>query len=660
MSITEYMTLNRKKRRLVAGASSAAAPTGKDPNAPEGEADYKPLEWPVIRKLLGWMAPYRKQYAFALFLNVIFTLLDMSGPLFLKQLIDHDIPGDVHFLTAGILFWLQKFAPVTAFHFEVASGPTRSFYNIAITISLWATTVIATSIINRFNLEFNRRFGEKVIFSLRKAVFAHLQRLSMGCYDRTKFGRILTRGTSDIDAMSNPIINGINTVFLNMMMMLVAAGMLLFSDWRIGLAVLWLGPVLYAMNQFYRRRIGVKWRAAREAYTRVSTNLAENISGMRVVAAYNRQDENLSSFNVLQERNTANNVAAALVNGMYQPLLSVVGYIGKVIIFIFGCYLVIAGAGLPENQRFTVGTLVALTMYWDWFMAPVLNFGTFHNEMMQSMASAERVFALLEQEPEVKDLPGAKDLVTEKGTGGRVTFEGVHFCYIHDKPVLHDVNFEALPGQTIALVGHTGCGKSTIMNLICRFYVAQQGRVLIDGHDVTTITSQSLHRQMGIVSQANYLFSGTVLDNIRYASDAATEEQVAAAARALGSHEILSAMKDGYHTQVGERGAAMSLGQRQLICFTRAFLADPRILMLDEATSAVDTHTEMIIQEALQRLVHGRTTFIVAHRLSTVTRADLVLVLDHGRIIERGTHASLLSLGGKYAELYKQFTREIA
>jgi len=221
------------------------------------------------------------------------------------------------------------------------------------------------------------------------------------------------------------------------------------------------------------------------------------------------------------------------------------------------------------------------------------------------------------------------------------------------------VSFRVSRGQTIALVGHTGCGKSTIMNLICRFYVQQQGRILIDGHDLREVTADSLHQQMGIVSQANYLFSGTVLDNMRYARPGATEEQVIESAQQLGSHEVLLSLKDGYHTEVGERGSSMSLGQRQLICFTRAFLANPRILMLDEATSAVDTHTEMIIQEALERLVAHRTTFIVAHRLSTVTRADLVLVLDHGRIIERGTHQSLLDLGGKYAELYKQFTREI-
>jgi ATP-binding cassette subfamily B protein len=289
-------------------------------------------------------------------------------------------------------------------------------------------------------------------------------------------------------------------------------------------------------------------------------------------------------------------------------------------------------------------------------MNPVLTFGNFQNEMMQSMASAERIFTLMELKPDVIDLPTAATLPRIRG---RVTFEHVHFQYVKDKPVLHDISFDAPSGATVALVGHTGCGKSTIINLLCRFYLPQQGRILIDGYDLATITGDSLHRQMGIVSQSNFLFTGTVMDNIRYALPDATDEQVIAAAKTLGSYDVLAALKDGFKTQVGERGASMSLGQRQLICFTRAFLANPRLLMLDEATSAVDTHTEMVIQEALEKLVADRTTFIVAHRLSTVTRADLVLVLDHGKIIERGTHQSLLQLGGKYAELYKQFTREI-
>jgi ATP-binding cassette subfamily B protein len=653
MTITEMMKLRRGQRKAVAIGKGAPAPAYDPSNTPDGETAYKPLEWPVVRKMLGWMAPFKKQYALALVLNIAFTLLEMSGPLFMRHLIDKDITGNKHFLAPAVAWCVGLFSPQRAAAIQTLTGTSLKFFSIILTVSLWAVMVLAANLISRFNIEYNRRNGERVLFAIRRAVFAHLQRLSMSFYDRTKFGRILSRGTTDIDALSNPLNNGLNTVVLNALMMIVATCMLIYSDWRIALSVLWLGPCLYFMNMFYRKRIGAKWRIIREHVTRMSTNLAENINGMRVVTAYNRQEENLTTFNAMQDLNTFHNIGAAMINGMYQPLLWIIGYVGKVIIFIFGCYLVVHGTG---GRAFTVGTLVAVLFYWDWFMGPVLNFGTFHNEMMQSMASAERVFSLLEQQPEVTDSPDATPLPP---IAGAVTFEHVSFEYVKDKPVLHEVNFDVKPGQTVALVGHTGCGKSTIMNLLCRFYLPQQGRVLIDGYDLQSIASDTLHRQMGIVSQSNYLFSGTVLDNIRYAVPEATEEQVAAAAKELGSHDILMNLKDGYQTQVGERGAQMSLGQRQLICFTRAFLANPRILMLDEATSAVDTHTEMVIQQALERLVADRTTFIVAHRLSTVTGADLVLVLDHGRIVERGTHSMLLALGGKYAELYKQFTREI-
>ncbi len=653
MPITEQMTSKRDRRRIVAqlpGIRPTAPAT--NPNAPDEEEPYHELEWPLVKRILDWMRPYRKQYIIALLLNIEFTVLEMLGPMFIRHLIDDDIPGRQHLLVKLAASLARLFSAQAAENLLTFIAPHQSYWNIALTIVLWAFTIAISTTTQRFNIEFNRRIGEQVMFAIRKALFAHLQRLSMSFYDKTKFGRILSRATSDIDALSNPVINGINTVIINALMMLTAAAMLFIADWRIALATLWLGPVLYFMNNFYRRKIGAQHRIAREGYTRVSTNLAENINGMRVVTAFNRQEENLTTFNVLQDANTANNVKVGMMNGVYQPLLQVVGFIGTVIILASGAYL-----ALTHSPGFTVGTLAALTMYWGWFMNPVLNFGNFQNEMLQSMASAERVFSLLDLQPDVKDADNAQPLPQIQG---RVTFDTVSFEYVKEKPVLHDISFEALPGQTIALVGHTGCGKSTIMNLLCRFYLPQSGRVRIDGIDLTHATADSLHRQMGIVSQANFLFSGTVMDNIKYAHSNATDEEVIRAAKTLGSHDILAALKDGYQTQVGERGAAMSLGQRQLICFTRAFLANPRILMLDEATSAVDTHTEMIIQEALEKLVAHRTTFIVAHRLSTVTRADLVLVLDHGRIIERGTHASLIALGGKYAELYKQFTREIA
>jgi ATP-binding cassette subfamily B protein len=352
---------------------------------------------------------------------------------------------------------------------------------------------------------------------------------------------------------------------------------------------------------------------------------------------------------------------------VYQPLLQLIGFVGKVIILLFGGYLVVRGA-LPAQSAALrgaaglaapkvppgVGAVVAAFLYWDWFMNPILTLGTFYNTVLQAMAGAERVFNLLDTEPDVTDEADAKALPR---IIGRVTFENVTFGYNPERPVLHDLNFEAEPGQMFALVGATGSGKSSIISLIARFYQPQKGRVLVDGHDIRHVTGDSLHKQMGLVLQVNYLFSGTVMENIRYANPVARDEDVIAAARAIGSYDAIMMLKEGFGTEVGERGGNMSLGQRQLICFTRAYLSDPRIFMLDEATSAVDTATELLVQQSLERLLAGRTTFIVAHRLSTIMSADQILVIEAGRILERGTHRQLVSAGGKYAHLYEQFVQ---
>jgi ATP-binding cassette, subfamily B, bacterial len=546
-------------------------------------------------------------------------------------------------IVTRVVGWLGYASPT--------AGQREAVVTVAVTIALWALVLACALILQRFTILVTTAAGERVQFGIRKRLFAHLQRLSMSYYDKTKLGRIISRCTSDVSSMREINVWGLYTIFANLLMMLFAAVMLATTDRRLFLAVAPLGVILFVVNRAYLKRSAAMNQVAREGWTRVSTNLAENITGMRVVAAFNRQEPNLGRFNRLQEQNTENNVRVARLNGVYQPLLQAIGFAGQVIILAYGAYLVVAG-------QIRVGAVVAGFIFWNvYFINPVLNFGQFYNQLLMAMAGAERIFNLLDMKPDVQDLPDAKPLPR---IVGHVRFEHVTFGYDPARPVLHDVDFEALPGQTVALVGATGSGKSSIVSLVARFYQPQQGRVLVDGHDIRHVTGESLHRQMGLVLQVNYLFTGTVMENIRYATPGATEQDVIDAARAIGSYDSIMSLADGFSTDVGERGANMSLGQRQLICFTRAFLADPRIFMLDEATSAVDTATEQLVQRSLERLLAGRTTFIVAHRLSTIQRADVILVIDAGRIVERGTHGELLSAGGRYAHLYEQFVHHAA
>lgn len=601
--------------------------------AEDREELYRPIEWPLLKRLLSTLKPFRGRYALGIGLCTVHVLLEMLSPKFTQWIINY---------TTDYIGHRLPFLPTES----------QAIKHVLFIIALWATAFAFSLVLQRATILVMTNAGERVQFLLRRQIFSQLQRLSMSYYDRTKLGRIISRCTSDINGMRDVNVWGLNTLLMNSLMMFVAAVMLLLTDWRLFLSVAWLGPVLMIANKVYRKKAGVQAQIAREGYTRVATNLAENITGMRVVTAFNRQSPNLGTFNSLQVQNTNNNVQYSRLNGMYQPILQLIGYVGKVTILAYGAYLVASGKmGTTKG----VGAVVAAYFYWDWFMNPITTLGTFFQQLMQAMAGAERVFSLLDTRPEVLDLPDARPLPRIEG---HVKFEDVTFGYNPERPILHEIDFEAHPGQLVALVGATGSGKSSIISLIARFYQPQKGRVLVDGQDIRYVTGDSLHRQTGLVLQVNYLFSGTVLENIRYARPEATEEEVLEAARAIGSYESILSLKDGLNSEVGERGANMSLGQRQLICFTRAYLADPRIFMLDEATSAVDTATELLIQRSLEKLLAGRTTFIVAHRLSTIMKADVILVIDQGRIIERGTHQSLLEAGGKYAHLYRQFVQQ--
>jgi ATP-binding cassette subfamily B protein len=645
-------------RKKPAAPPPPTTPAPRAVGEEEDEARYKPIDLALARRMLGLLAPYKAQFALGLALGMTMVVLELLGPKFMEALINHVAAyagaADPAAATRDGATFIGRAVGrvVTALRGgePPAASPAAAATTVVVTIALWALTLGTALVLQRFTILVMTGAGERVQFAIRKRLFAHLQRLSMSYFDRTKLGRIISRCTSDVSSLREINVWGLYTICANLLMMLFAGVMLAATDRRLFLAVLPLGVLLFVANRLYLGRSAAMFQTAREGWTRVSTNLAENITGMRVVAAFNRQVPNLGHFNSLQEANTANNVRLSRVTGVYQPVLQALGFAGRVVILTYGAYLVVVG-------RLQVGAVVAGLMFWEYFMNPILNFGQFYNTLLMAMAGGERIFNLLDLAPDVQDAPGAAALPR---VVGHVRFEHVTFGYDPARPVLHDVDFEAEPGQTVALVGATGSGKSSIVSLIARFYQPQRGRVLVDGHDIRHVTGESLHRQMGLVLQVNYLFTGTVMENIRYARPGATDEDVVRAARDIGSYDAIASLQDGFRTEVGERGANMSLGQRQLICFTRAFLADPRIFMLDEATSAVDTATEQLVQASLERLLAGRTTFIVAHRLSTIMRADQILVVDAGRIVERGTHRQLLAAGGRYAHLYEQFVHQAA
>ena len=493
------------------------------------------------------------------------------------------------------------------------------------------------------------RLAERVVFDLRHDIFAHVQRLDMAYFDRTKLGRILSRGTGDVNAVRTAVAEVIPRTLIHGLMIVGLFAIMAWYDLLLASIIAALGPVLWLVSSVFRRRMGHAYRRVQESFSRLTANLAEAVSGMRVTQAFAREDRNAAMFRRLCLEHRDRNMRAARVQGVYIPVFEVASQIVAVVIVTLGGWRVATGS-------MEVSDLLGFLLCTGGFFISVIILAELYNTTLQAMAGGERIFALLDEPVTVVDAPGARAL-ERTGRGALVELEGVVFGYDPARPVIRGVSFRAEPGEVVAVVGHTGSGKTTIVSLINRLYDRQGGEIRIDGEPVESYTLASLRASIGLVLQDNFLFAGSVRDNIRFGRPDASDGEVRDACAALDCLDILEALPGGLDAPVGERGGGLSLGQRQLVCFARAMLADPRLLVLDEATSAVDTFTEDKVQRALERLMEDRTSIVVAHRLSTVRRADRILVMEAGEVVERGDHAELLASGGRYAELYTEFVR---
>jgi ATP-binding cassette subfamily B protein len=489
--------------------------------------------------------------------------------------------------------------------------------------------------------------GESVVFDLRNDIFAHLQRMPLGFFQQTKLGRIISRMTSDVEDVRIGVQEVLFVCMVQLGQMFVAAAFMLWYDRALFFMVMLLAPVLWFINHCFHSKLSVALRQMRESFSRVTATLAESVNGIRVTQAFVRHDTNARLFHDLLSDHAQHNFRFSRTQGMFLPLLDLNSQVFVAALLVVGGYQVLTPGATTQ-----VGDLVGFFFMAAMFFGPINVLGNQYNQALTSMAGAERVFALLDRPGEWLDAPNAIELSRARG---RVEFKSVSFGYTPGRFVLEEIDFVARPGETIALVGPTGSGKTSIINLLARFYHPASGQILLDGHDLERVQSDSLRRQLALVLQQNFLFAGTVLDNIRVGRRGASDSDCIDAAVRLGCLDLFESLPDGLATQVGERGGNLSHGQRQLVCFARALLADPKILVLDEATSSIDMVTEARIQTALRRLLAGRTSFVIAHRLSTIRHADQVLVLDGGRIVERGTHDELLGSGGMYRALYERF-----